>query len=449
MTLASPAAEAGPKEQLQAELIRLWLRSQSSLAATTVFNLVVAWALRNALDRLILVIWAATTVGWSAVRYAIWRIYCRRVRSDAETVRWGRLFIALLTITGMQTAFLAAQVFVPEDMEHQLFIVIWVAGLTAGCAATYGGYPPAVAAFIGFPLLSFASAIFFRGATDSTLLGIIILGYLALLMASARTLNGWIVDIFNLRVRNEKLTLELLEAKDLAESASEAKSAFMANMSHELRTPLNAIIGFAEMLEHEVLGPVGDRRYVGYAHDVHMSGEHLLSIINTILDLAKTEALRLELDFAQVDIGALVEECSNAMRLQAERGGLAYEVVPPSAPLVCRADETRLKQVVFNLLSNAIKFTDPGGTVTLTAASFAAGEVEIRVTDTGIGMSADEIDLALQPFMQVKDPHRRPPTGTGLGLPFAKSIVELHGGRLEIASARDKGTTVAVVLAGA
>jgi signal transduction histidine kinase len=449
LTIASPAAEDGQRERIQAELIRLWLRSQGSLFTTSAFNVVVAWALRNALDRRVLVIWASTTVGWSAFRYAVWLIFRRRPRSNAETLRWGGLFLAMLTVSGLQTAYLASQAFVPADLEHQIFIVTWVAGLTAGCAATYGGYPPAVAAFIGFPLLTFAGAIFARGTTDSALLGIIILTYLGLLMISARTLNRWIVDILNLRMRNERLTRELVDAKDQAESASEAKSAFMANMSHELRTPLNAVIGFAEMLEKEVLGPIGDRRYVAYAHDVHMSGKHLLSIINTILDLAKAEASHMELDFAPVDAGELLQECFNVMRLQADRASLEFKIAVPAAPLFCQVDETRLKQVVFNLLSNAIKFTDPGGRVSLSATAGGVGEVEIRVADTGIGMTPDEIELALQPFMQVKSPQRRSTAGTGLGLPFAKSIVELHGGRLEIASGKGEGTTVTAVLPGA
>jgi signal transduction histidine kinase len=416
---------------------------------TTAFNLIIAWALRNSIDHKTLAVWATAIVGWSVVRYCIWALYKRRVRSDAEILSWGRLFLAMLALTGLLTAYMAFQAFVPNDIEHQIFIVMWVAGLTAGATATYGAYPPAVAAFVSFPLLAFASAIFLRQTTDSALLGTIVLIYLALLIASARTLNRWIVDIFGLRVRNEALTRQLIEAKEAAESANDAKSVFMANMSHELRTPLNAIIGFAEMLEKEVLGPIGNARYVDYAHDVHMSGKHLLSIINTILDLAKTKAAHLELDRRHTDVCGLLKECFNVMQLQADKSKLKFAIDLPDQSLYGSFDETRLRQVVYNLLSNALKFTDPGGSVTLVGQAIAAGGVEIRVTDTGIGMDRDDIDLALQPFMQIKNPNRHTSAGTGLGLPFAKTIVELHGGTLEIESAKGTGTSVRITLPGA
>jgi signal transduction histidine kinase len=446
VTNARLAVNKKQAERQQAELIRLWLHSQSPLVSTTIFNLVIGWALRNSIDREILVTWVVAIAGWSTIRYLIWRGFKRRPRSDMETLRWGRLFIGMLTITGLLTAFMASQVFVPQDIEHQIFIVMWVAGLTAGATATYGAYLPAVAAFISVPLLAFASAVFARETTDSTLLGLIILLYLGLLLSTARLLNRWITDIFGLRMRNEKLTEELIVAKEAAETANDAKSAFMANMSHELRTPLNAIIGFAEILEKEMLGPLGTPKYIDYAHDVHMSGKHLLSIINTILDLSKSQASHLELDLVRADIGMLLMECINVMQLQADQAGLQFAIDLPEAPFYGLVDETRLRQVIYNLLSNAIKFTDAGGTITLAGRDTVSGGVEILVIDTGIGMDQGDLDIALQPFMQVKTPDRRAAAGTGLGLPFAKTIVELHGGTFDIISVRGKGTSVRVAL---
>jgi two-component system cell cycle sensor histidine kinase PleC len=310
----------------------------------------------------------------------------------------------------------------------------------------YGVYFPAVVAFV-VPLLVALAAAFFVGVSpDSNFLGGMTLVYLAFLLASARVLGNWVRDMFVLRIRNDRLTAELMIAKDAAEAANDAKSEIMANMSHELRTPLNAIIGFAEMLERQVLGPIGNPRYVGYAHDVHMSGRHLLSIINTILDLAKTHLSRLELDVETIDIGTLLRECFSVMRLQADKAELHFVLDVPDSPLLATVDDTRLRQVIYNLLSNGIKFTDPGGTIMLTGTRGSDGGITIRVADTGVGMTGEEIDTALQPFMQVKQSNRRISAGTGLGLPFAKTIAELHGGRLEIISAKGSGTAVTVVL---
>jgi signal transduction histidine kinase len=352
----------------------------------------------------------------------------------------------MLAVSGLMVAYIATQVFRPGQIEDQMFIAMGIGGLTAGAAAVYGAYLPAVVAFNGPVLGAFIVTVLMVGSKDSLLLAAMTIVYFIMLMQSARTLNGWVRDFFRLRIRNEELNSALFDAKEAAEAANEAKSTFMANMSHELRTPLNAIIGFAEMLEREVLGPIGSPRYVEYAHDVRMSGQHLLSIINTILDLAKSQASTLDLDLTTVDVAPLLEECFNVMRLQADKAAVSFRLETQSGPLPALADETRLRQVIYNLLSNAIKFTDPGGSVVLTGRVSAGAAIEITVRDTGIGMDPAEVALALQPFQQIRHLDRRRTQGTGLGLPFAKTIVELQGGTLEIDSARGKGTVVRVVL---
>jgi PAS domain S-box-containing protein len=254
--------------------------------------------------------------------------------------------------------------------------------------------------------------------------------------------EGTVRDITDLRKAEEELRI----AKDQAEEASRAKSQILANMSHELRTPLNAILGFAECLRDQLFGPLGSERYRSYAADIHSSGEHLLNLINEILDLAKIEAGRFELDEDPVDVVALLDDCRRLVRDRSDRAGLKLSFTPPRAPIRLRGDRIRLKQVVLNLLSNAIKFTPAPGQITMVLERSAGTGLVIAITDTGIGMHSDEIPVALEPFRQIGGTLNRHQDGTGLGLPLAKSLVEMHGGRLDIVSAPGEGTTVRVTL---
>ena len=226
--------------------------------------------------------------------------------------------------------------------------------------------------------------------------------------------------------------------------ASKAKSDFLARMSHELRTPLNAIIGFSEILRDAVIGPL-DARYRDYAGDIHSAGEHLQNIINDILDISKIEGGAFELREETVSIEEIVEACRRIVTAMADRAGVTLTINLPSYLPYIRADHLRLRQVLLNLLSNAVKFTPAGGRVSLTAAIEAEGAV-ITVEDTGIGMKTEDIAVALEPFRQIEDAQNRRFQGTGLGLPLAKALVELHGGSLDIRSMPAAGTVVRVCL---
>jgi signal transduction histidine kinase len=236
-------------------------------------------------------------------------------------------------------------------------------------------------------------------------------------------------------------------ARTAAEKASRAKSSFLANMSHELRTPLNAILGFAEMLRDNFAGPPGPA-WNGYAGMIHEAGSHLLAVIGEILDLSKIEAGRVTLSIEPVDLADLFDACGELIAPMVERGGILFEVDLDPSLIEVPADPVRLKQILLNLLSNAAKFTPPGGRVTLLARPGAEGAVEIRVEDTGVGMTALELQLALEIFGQVESNATRKHQGSGLGLPIAIGLAELHGGSLTVRSEKGVGTTVAVTLPG-
>jgi two-component system cell cycle sensor histidine kinase PleC len=242
-----------------------------------------------------------------------------------------------------------------------------------------------------------------------------------------------------------KLAEDLNAQREKAEAASLAKSQFLANMSHELRTPLNAIIGFSEIIKDEVLGPVGIPKYREYATDIFRSGDHLLELIKDVLDMSKIEAGKYELQFTEVAVRPLVEECLRLVVGRAVDSGvvLANAVCEGGPPVV--ADRRGLKQIVLNLVTNAIKFTPRGGSVTV-SAGVADGWYALSVADTGIGMSADEIARAVQPFVQIEREKGRNHEGTGLGLALAKSLIEMHGGELGIASEVGVGTTCTIRL---
>jgi PAS domain S-box-containing protein len=242
---------------------------------------------------------------------------------------------------------------------------------------------------------------------------------------------------------------ELVSARHQAEKASNAKSEFLAKISHEMRTPLNAIIGFSEVMMEQRFGPVGNERYRDYLKDINTSGSHLVSLLNDLLDLSKIEAGKMELSFERVNLNELTQQSVAIMQPQAARARVVVRsALSMSAPDII-ADARSVRQIVLNLLSNSIKFTSAGGQVIVSTAATERGEVMLRVRDTGIGMSAKDIEVALQPFRQLTASPRSGENGTGLGLPLTKALVEANRARFSIKSAVNAGTLVEIVFPAA
>ena len=231
-----------------------------------------------------------------------------------------------------------------------------------------------------------------------------------------------------------------------AQVANKAKSEFLANMSHELRTPLNAICGFSEILNKEMFGPIGQPQYADYANDIHASGTHLLSIINDILDLAKAESGKLVLYESDVNVGDIAHTCLRICSAEADRRGVSLKTGGLARSPICVFDERLIRQALLNLLSNAIKFTQPGGVVTLAVSVEADARVRVCVADNGAGIAAEDLERVMKPFEQVESAMIRKHGGTGLGLPYTRKIVEIHGGSLTLESKQGVGTRANLML---
>lgn len=237
-----------------------------------------------------------------------------------------------------------------------------------------------------------------------------------------------------------------IEAQFAAEDANRGKSEFLAHMSHELRTPMNAVIGFTQMMSHEIFGPIGSAKYREYLNDIAISGQHLLHVVNNVLDLAKVEAGKWEMEEEPVPLREFCMSTVQMVRERAREARIGVEVDPAAPAATVRADQRLLRQILLNLVINGIKFTEPNGRISIGWALREDGALAIAVGDTGVGMSPEDAKRVLEPFGRGSALLARTRHETGLGLPLCKRFVEMHGGSLVIASALGQGTRVTVIL---
>jgi len=258
--------------------------------------------------------------------------------------------------------------------------------------------------------------------------------------------NGAVISVYSDITEIKASERRLIEARSQAEAANRAKGDFLANMSHELRTPLNAIIGFSEVISNELFGPIGNEKYLEYIKDIHTSSQHLLSIINDVLDMSKIEAGKVELAKEVVQIQNVIGEVLRMVHERARSRNIELTAQLSDDNVEIWADERSMKQIFLNLLSNAIKFSQEGGQIYVRIIADQPDVVVLEIEDRGIGMSEEEQERALQPFGQAKPVTTRNYGGTGLGLPITKGLVEAHGGTMTIDSRAGYGTLVRIVL---
>ena len=267
-----------------------------------------------------------------------------------------------------------------------------------------------------------------------------------------RGLHANVISMINFRAMKDSLIAEIEEAKALsdegrrqAEAANLAKSRFLATMSHELRTPLNAIIGFSEVMKSEIFGPHANVTYKEYSQDIHESGQHLLNLINEILDLSRIEAGRYNLNEEGIELAGIADDCQRLLRIRAEEKGLKiHEEFHATLPRLW-ADERAVRQMCLNILGNAIKFTPKGGNIWIILDKDHEGRQILRIRDSGPGIPKEEIPIVLQSFGQGSLAHETAEGGTGLGLPIVQGLMKMHGGELQLKSVLRKGTEVSLI----
>ena len=384
-------------------------------------------------------------------------VLCRRfLQQPPGEVRirfWRKLFAATEGLVGTSWALILLVFFAADAPGAKVFVTtaLLIAGaLTVMLSASI---PAAVCA--GVLPMTLGIGLFFWGRTDIDSLT------MALMAASAQIFFIFLahrlytssVSTIEFQAEKDALIAELEtatansdEARRKAEEANLAKSRFLATMSHELRTPLNAILGFSEVMKNEVFGPHANPAYKEYSGDIHGSGQHLLDLINEILDLSRIEAGRYELNEEAVGLAAIVDDCRHMMNMRAKaKGQTIREIVEPELPKVW-ADERAIRQVVLNILANAIKFTPQGGEITMKVGWTAAGGQYVSVIDTGPGIPENEIPIVLQTFGRGSLAIKTAEQGSGLGLPIVKGLIDLHGGGFSLKSKPRQGTEVTFTL---
>ena len=440
---------SGTRPAFDYELLRIFAQNRLSASLAVILLIVTVGVLSSLWTNAIEAgVWTIVVLCIHAVTIVACRRFAAELQANISIRAWRLRFSLLDLCIGSAWTFNLIHLFGGDESAgtFMLFVMLLVVALSSMLASSL---PLAVFAASVPVTTAVALDFVFRGNIHSYILAAMAAtaqGYFAMLVYR---LYSTTLATLQARAEKDGLIGELEEAKAKsdearrhAEAASLAKSRFLAQMSHELRTPLNAILGFSEVMKSEVFGAHAIPTYKEYAADIHSSGVHLLNLINEILDLSRIEAGRYELNEEPVELAAVVEDCHRLVKLRSKNRGITiHEAFEPNLPRLW-ADERAVRQICLNLLSNAIKFTPQGGEVWLKVGWTASGGQYMSVKDNGPGIPEDEISVVLASFGQGTNAIKSAEQGTGLGLPIAKSLIDLHGGTFTLTSKLREGTEV-------
>ena len=427
-------------DRILAEKLRLLYRGNFAVPANFVIACVVALLLWDAFPRPVIIAWLAATAVVSVFRIALYTRFLRASTTGLCSICWARRFCIGALASGLLWGVICLGLPAWGNANHYVMMTLVISGISAGALTTIVTYLPAYLAYAAPMVVLLAISLLRYHNADIATTGWLMLLFLGVVSMAAKNLSRSAIKSIELQIDNELLNESLEKTRIERDAARTEKWTTLGQLSHELRTPLNAIMGFSEAMAEEYFGPLGNARYKDYAGHVHASGRHLLRLIDELLELSRSESGNLELKEAPVEVDILLASCLDITKAQADSAKLALNRHFASGLPLLRADQTKLRQMVLNLLNNAVKFTPAGGEVSLSAFQAPGGGIAVVVQDTGIGMSQEDILVAMQPFGRVASPLNDATPGMGLGLPMCKRLAELHGAELTIASEPGYGT---------
>ncbi|TLP43338.1 HAMP domain-containing histidine kinase [Cohaesibacter sp. CAU 1516] len=443
-------SEGGYRPSFRHELLMMYAQNRTSahmavpMLLLTVGAISTLWA-----DPAHSLLWILAALLTHAMMYVIARRFEKLSADDVDLESWNKRFLLWEGVSGLVWASILVLPTTKDAAylaEYHFAIMLVVVAMT-----TMLSFSIPAAVWVG--ALPISVFIVFEASVNvevvDTTLSLMSIGAMVFFLSLSKRLYSSTLAMLNFRMEKDFLITELEQAKAVsdesrrqAEEANTAKSRFLATMSHELRTPLNAILGFSEIMQNEVLGPLPNEKYKEYVGDIHSSGSHLLNLINEILDLSRIEAGRYKLNEEAVTLAYVAEDCENLLRLRARAKDITIKLdIKSSLPKVW-ADERAIRQITLNLLTNAVKFTPKGGTIVLSVHASEEGGQYISVEDNGPGIPEEEISTVLSAFGQGTAAIQSAEEGSGLGLSIVQALVEMHDGSFDLKSVLRKGTKV-------